>query len=142
MLKIKFILKIVFAAFFVLAGINHFINTGFYLHITPPYLPAPLALVYISGALEIILGALLVIPATTRGAAWGLIALLIAVFPANLHMAVNHVFYPEYSAALLWLRLPLQGVLIAWGYWYARVVCTRGMHAWYARANRQREGNH
>jgi uncharacterized membrane protein len=118
--KIKLILKYLLATFFVLAGVNHFINTAFYLRMMPPYLPAHLGLVYISGAFEILFGALLVVPAATRVAAWSLIALLIAVFPANIHMAVNHVLYPEYSAALLWVRLPLQFVLIAWAYFSTR----------------------
>ena len=116
--RIKFILKLVLATFFVLAGVNHFIHTAFYLWIMPPYLPSPLFLIYLSGAFEVLLGALLLIRRFTRVAAWGLIALLIAVFPANLHMATNQALSPEYRAVLLWFRLPLQGVLIAWAYWY------------------------
>ena len=119
MQKLKLILKFLLAAFFVLAGLNHFFNTAFYLHIMPPYLPWPLPLVYLSGLLEIVLGILLLIPKFTRIAAWGLIALLIAVFPANIHMAINHDVYPEYSAVALWIRLPLQLVLVGWTYWYA-----------------------
>jgi uncharacterized membrane protein len=126
MWKIKLILKILFAAFFVLAGVNHFINTGFYLKIMPPFLPWHLGLVHLSGVFEIVLGALLLIPKLTRVAAWGLIALLLAVFPANIHMAVNHALYPEYSATVLWLRLPLQFVLIAWAYWYTLPDVQRG----------------
>lgn len=117
--KIKLILKYVLAIFFVLAGLNHFINVDFYLNIMPPYLPWHLALVYISGLFEIGLGILLLVPRFTAVAAWGLIALLIAVFPANIHMAVNHELYPEYGATALWLRLPLQFVLIAWASWYS-----------------------
>jgi uncharacterized membrane protein len=116
--RIKYILKLIFATFFVLAGVNHFIHTGFYLWIMPAYLPSPLFLIYLSGAFEILLGALLLVRRLTHVAAWGLIALLIAVFPANLHMATNHALSPEYRAVLLWVRLPLQGVLIAWAYWY------------------------
>lgn len=118
MRRIKLILKYLFAAFFVLAGLNHFINTGFYLKIMPPFLPWHLRLVHLSGVVEIVLGVLLLIPKLTRMAAWGLIALLLAVFPANIQMAVNHALYPEYSVTALWLRLPLQFVLIAWAYWY------------------------
>jgi uncharacterized membrane protein len=121
MRTLKLIFKYLFAIFFVLSGVNHFIHTAFYLGIVPPYLPWPLLVVYLSGVLEIGLGALLLVPQFTTIAAWGLIALLIAVFPANIHMAINHNLYPEYSVTQLWLRLPLQFVLIAWAYWYTRV---------------------
>lgn len=118
MRKLKPILRYLLAAFFVLAGFNHFINPTFYQKIMPPYLPWHLPLVYVSGLVEIALGVLLLIPKFTQIAAWGLIALLIAVFPANIHMAVNHELFPEYSGTTLWLRLPLQLVLMAWSYWY------------------------
>ena len=117
---LKIVLKYLICVFFLLAGINHFINPDFYLKIMPPYLPWHLFLVYLSGFFEIALGGMILVPALTRVAAWGLIALLIAVFPANIHMAVNPGFYPDISPIALWLRLPLQGVLIAWAYWYTR----------------------
>lgn len=125
MRKLRLILKYLLAAFFVLAGVNHFINPVFYLKMTPPYLPWHLLLIYLSGVFETALGILLLIPKFTRIAAWGLIALLIAVFPANIHMAVNHELFPEYQALTLWLRLPLQVVMIAWAYWYTRPVVPR-----------------
>lgn len=106
---------------FVLAGVNHFARPDFYVKIMPPYLPAPDLLVAVSGVAEILLGVLLLIPRFTVPAAWGLIALLIAVFPANLHMALNADLYPEFPPAALWGRLPLQGVLIALVYWFTRV---------------------
>jgi uncharacterized membrane protein len=118
MQKLKLILKFLLAIFFVLAGFNHFFNTAFYLRIMPTYLPWHLPLVYLSGLVEIILGILLLIPKFTQLAACGLIALLVAVFPANIHMVVNHDLFPEYSIAALWVRLPLQVVLIGWVYWY------------------------
>lgn len=92
----------------------------------PPYLPWHLLLVYLSGFFEIALGILLLISKFTHIAAWGLIALLIAVFPANIHMAVNHELFPEYRAMKLWLRLPLQLVLMALSYWYTLPVVPRG----------------
>ena len=116
----KSTLRIVLALFFVGAGINHFVRTGFYLRMMPPYLPWPLALVEVSGVAEIVLGVLLAAPRFTVTAAWGLILLLIAVFPANLQMALHPDTFPEFSPAALWLRLPLQGVLIAWSWWYTR----------------------
>ncbi len=126
MQNIRAILKYLFAASFVLSGLNHFINTDFYLKIMPPYLPWHLPLVYLSGVVEIVLGALLLIPTLTRVAAWGLIALLVAVFPANIHMAVNHELYPAYNVTALWLRLPLQIVLMACAYWYTVPVSQTG----------------
>ena len=117
---IKLILKYLLAAFFVLGGLNHFINTAFYVKIMPPYLPWHLSLVYLSGVFEIALGLLLLVHGFARVAAWGLIALLVAVFPANIHMAMNHELFPEYTVAALWLRLPLQFVLAAWAYLYTR----------------------
>lgn len=114
-------LKWLFGILFILAGINHFVKTDFYVAIMPPYLPWHLELVYLSGVLEVLLGAMLLVPKFTVLAAWGLIALLIAVFPANVHMAMHPELYPSIPAIALWLRLPLQGVLVAWAYWFTRV---------------------
>lgn len=88
--------RYVLGLLFIAAGLSHFLHTDFYISIMPPYLPWPLTLVYISGVAEMILGALL----CTRPmiwAAWGLIALLIAVFPANIHMAIHPDRYPMFS---------------------------------------------
>lgn len=117
---IGLVMKWLFGLLFVLAGAAHFLRPDVYLKILPPYLPWHLELVYLSGFFEILLGVLFLIPRFTVPAAWGLIALLIAVFPANLHMAQNPGLYPGISPVLLWLRLPLQGVLIAWAYAYTR----------------------
>lgn len=89
MRTLKTILQYLLCVLFVLAGLNHFINPALYLKIMPPYLPWRLFLVYLSGFFEMALGVLLLIPAFTRVAAWGLAALLVAVFPANIHMTVN-----------------------------------------------------
>ncbi len=108
------------AALYVGAGINHFIHPGPYEKIIPHQLPAPGLLVYVSGIFEIVLGILL-IPITTRKvAAWGIIVLLIAVFPANIQMMIN---YRNESNPHLWIavvRLPLQVLLIYWAYMYTR----------------------
>jgi len=117
---IKIILKWILAVAFVLAGINHFINPNFYLKMMPPVLPAPLFLIYLSGIFEIVLGALLLIPKFTRLAAFGLITLLITVFPANVYMAMNAELFPEFNATALYLRLPLQVIIIAWTFWYTK----------------------
>lgn len=120
MRKLKLISKYLLCVFFVAAGLNHFINPAFYLKIMPPYLPWPLFLVYLSGFFEVALGVLLLVPSFIRAAAWGLIALLVAVFPANIHMATNPELYPDLSPLALWLRLPLQAVFIAWAFWHTR----------------------
>lgn len=120
MTQFKTVTRYMFGAFFIVAGISHFLKASFFINIMPPYLPWPRALVYISGIAEIGLGGLLFFRRWTSVAGWGLIALLIAVFPANLHMALHPKRYPALAPALLWLRLPMQGVLIAWAYWYTR----------------------
>jgi uncharacterized membrane protein len=112
--------KCVFAAVFVVAGVAHFTSTGFFLKIMPPYIPFHREVVLISGAIEIALGVLLLIPRTSRLAAWGLVALLVAVFPANIHAYLHRDQFPPFpfSDLLHLLRLPFQGVLIAWAYSY------------------------
>ncbi|MSQ52420.1 MAG: DoxX family protein [Betaproteobacteria bacterium] len=113
-------MRTLFGVFFIFAGAFHFVKPGMYERIMPPYLPWHIELVYLSGMAEIVLGAMLFIPQTRVLAASGLIALIIAVFPANVHMAMNPGLYPEFSPAALLARLPLQGVLIAWAYWLTR----------------------
>jgi uncharacterized membrane protein len=115
------IARYVFGVGFIFAGVNHFLMTPFYVSIVPPYLPWPPALVVISGLAEMGLGAALLVRRWSALAAWGLIALLIAVFPANLHMALHPELYPWAPVAALWLRLPLQAVLIAWAFWHTRL---------------------
>lgn len=120
MTTLKLVLKYLMSVLFVLAGVYHFVNPNFYLRIIPPYFPWHLFLVYLTGVFEIVLGIFLPIPRFTRSAGFGLIALLIAIFPANIHMAFNTELYPEINPIALWVRLPLQGVLIAWAFWYTR----------------------
>ena len=120
MRTLKLVMTWLLGILFVLGGANHFYHTDFYVRIMPPYLPWHRELVYLSGVFEVLLGALLLVPRFTTPAAWGLSALLIAVFPANLHMALHPEQYPEFGLLGLWLRLPLQGVLIAWAYWLTR----------------------
>jgi uncharacterized membrane protein len=109
------------SAFFITAGILHFLRPETFLGIMPEFLPFPLALVYISGVCEILFAILLAIPATRHLGAWLLILLLIAVFPANIQMAVT--FYKEHNP-YLWialLRIPLQFVLIWWAWLYTKM---------------------
>lgn len=97
---------------FVVAGINHFVNPAVYEPTIPPYIPAPALMVALSGFAEVGLGAAVLLPATRRLGGWGLIALLVAVFPANLHMALHPAQFPQVPAWALWARLPLQALLI------------------------------
>ena len=100
------------------AGVNHFIQPEIYLKMMPPYLPLHAELVYLSGFAELVLGALLLVPPLRRFAAYGIIALLLAVFPANLYMFTSGIFeIPEW---LLLLRLPFQLVFIVWALWHTK----------------------
>ena len=101
------------------AGILHFVRPAPYLKIMPPYIPWHEAMVAISGFCEILGGIGLLIPGTRRAAAWGLVALLVAVFPANIYMATNPVEAGAASVAawIRWGRLPLQALLIWWLLW-------------------------
>lgn len=121
MRKARDLLKWLLGTLFVIAGTNHFIHTAFYVSIMPPYLPWHSPLVYISGAAEVVLGIMLLFRRTEVLAAWGIIALIIAVTPANIQMAIHPELYPAYSGVALWVRLPLQGVLIAWAFFFTRL---------------------
>ena len=119
MTNIKTLSKYLLALFMVGAGTMHFIMPDFYLKIMPPYLPLHLELVYLSGVCEIALGLLLLVPRFSQFAAWGIIALLIAVFPANIYVFQHQDVLPAPPIIHL-LRLPLQGVFILWAFWHTR----------------------
>ena len=104
------------AGLYVMAGFMHFLYPRFFMRIIPPALPYPQALNLIAGGAEVILGVGLLLPATRTWAAWGLILLLIAVFPANIYQALAKGAGMKVPVWLLWLRLPLQFVLIYWAY--------------------------
>ena len=110
------------AIFYAVAGALHFAMPGPYTKVMPPYIPQPLMMVRISGLFEILGGLGLLIPATRRAAAWGLVALLVAVFPANLYMAMQPAAAGALSipAVMRWGRLPLQPLLIWWVLWCSR----------------------
>jgi uncharacterized membrane protein len=120
------IARIILAVIFILAGSLHFLIPQTYVRIMPPYLPAHLQLVYISGFFEMLGGLGLFAPASLQGfparsaAAWGLVALLIAVMPANIYMVTNHAKFAFIPLWALWLRLPLQLPLIWWAWLYTR----------------------
>jgi uncharacterized membrane protein len=111
---------ILLAVVFVAAGLNHFIMPELYVRMMPAYLPAHLELVYLSGLFEVLGGAAVVLPRLRSVAGWGLVVLLVAVFPANLHMAFRAESFPGLPPLALWGRLPIQGVLIAWAWWATR----------------------
>jgi uncharacterized membrane protein len=107
------------AVFYTAAGVLHFLRPAMYMKIMPPYVPWPLVMVYLSGAAEVAGGIGLLIPALRRSAALGLVALLIAVFPANVYMATNpaDAGAAAFSQAALWGRLLLQPIFIWWVLW-------------------------
>ena len=111
--------------FYAGAGVNHFIHPGFYLQIMPPWLPLHEELVLISGVAEVLFALLLLFPITRRFGAWGIIVLLVAVFPANIQMLIN--FYRE-NNPMLWvaiLRLPIQLFLIWWAYSFTKSIVSK-----------------
>ncbi|MBD1868790.1 DoxX family protein [Leptolyngbya sp. FACHB-671] len=117
----KEILRGVLAVCIIIVGMTHFIRPEQYARIVPPPFP-PLTSVYVSGFFEILGGIGLMIPLVSVAAAWGLISLFIAVFPANIYMTLHNIPVEgiPHSQALYVARLPFQAVLIAWAYWYTR----------------------
>jgi uncharacterized membrane protein len=117
---LKKLFRWILAVFFVLAGTNHFRMPATYINMIPPWLPWPTWLNNISGFCEILGGVGLLLPGLRIAAGWGLIALLVAVFPANVHVALQgHMTGTSFSPAVLWLRLPFQVVFIAGVVWVA-----------------------
>ncbi|HJW70638.1 MAG TPA: DoxX family protein [Candidatus Binatia bacterium] len=111
----------VMGVFYMVAGLAHFVRPDFYLPMMPPWLPAHRELIFLSGVAEVLLGVAVLVPRLRRIAGWGIIALLMAIFPANLHIALHDVpvFGATQGAGIWnWVRLPLQAVLIAWAWSY------------------------
>jgi uncharacterized membrane protein len=108
------------AAFLIVAGVNHFRMASAYTAMVPLWLPSPSNLGAVAGICEILGGIGILIPGLRRAAGWGLVALLVAVLPANVHAAFSgHMVGFDFPTAVLWIRLPLQVVLIAWASWVA-----------------------
>jgi uncharacterized membrane protein len=101
-------------AFFLIAGSLHFLRPKPYVAIVPDALPRKREIVFASGVAELAGGAGVLVPGTRRLAGWWLIATLLAIFPANVNMAVNAERFRVVPEPLLWVRLPLQGLLIRW----------------------------
>lgn len=119
---LRTVLTVLLAAGMVFAGVSHFVVPQLFIAMVPPILPSPRGLVYLSGVAEIGLGLAVLHPAWRRLASWGLCALYIAVFPANIHMALARLSFGDVPTPgwVLWARLPMQGVFIAWAYWVGR----------------------
>jgi uncharacterized membrane protein len=119
---VKQLARWLLAAFMIISGIAHFAVTASYVAMVPASFPAPSLLVYISGVAELAGGVGLLIPSLRRAASIGIMLLLIAIFPANINMAVNHISPPgmHISPFALWARLPFQALFIAWAWWVGR----------------------
>ena len=118
--QIKTLSIIIMTLFYIMAGTNHFINPDWYVRIVPPILPFKTAIVYISGILEIILGTLLIFPKTRFIASWGLILLLVAVYPANIYVALTNGEAMDTTPLIAWGRLPFQFIFIGLAYWHSK----------------------
>ena len=110
------------SVFFIYFGIDHFINPEFYLSIMPPMFPLHLEAVYLSGLFEILGGVGVLIARTRSIAGWGLLALLIAVYPANIYMALTPQAFPDISLFALYFRLALQFLFFYWAYSITRPI--------------------
>ena len=120
--KAKRAFRMILAISMVGVGVLHFVRPSGFVKIVPSFLPAPLLLVHVSGFFEIAGGVGILVRRVHRAAALGLVALYVAVFPANINMAVNDL-QPDQGhipTSLLWLRLPFQVLFIAWAYWLSR----------------------
>ena len=124
-LKMKFTIEIgsiiIMSIFYIGVGVKHFTNPMWFIKIVPPLLPYKLSLVYISGFFEILFGIMLLFPITRYMAAWGLILLLIAVFPANIYLAMTNGAALNTTPLIAWGRLPFQFLFIAIAYWHSTV---------------------
>ena len=111
---------------YIVSGLNHFRSPQTYLPIMPPYIPWPLAMIYISGVAELLGGIGVLIPnnfvfsRTRVFASWGLVALLFAVWPVHINMCLHPEQFAQIPLLVLWVRLPLQIPLIAWAWYYTR----------------------
>ena len=113
------------AAFFINIGVNHFVNPDFYLSIMPPAFPMHVEAVYVSGFFEVLGGVCVLIPRLRKIAGWGLVALLVAVYPANIYMAINPDAFPDFPVALLYARLAFQFVFFYWAFSVTRPAYNR-----------------
>lgn len=127
MKTVKHSLRWLLAIFFIFAGVMHFVRPGFFVRAVPPYFAWPLELVHATGVLEIVLGGLLLLPgaASQSAAAWGMVITLVLFSIVHLHMAIVPEQFPGIPRWLIYLRLPLQLLLIAWAWWYTQPAAPR-----------------
>jgi uncharacterized membrane protein len=114
---LKNVSAIVVSLLFIVGGIMHFVKSAMYARIVPAWLPYPMFMIYLSGFFEVLGGIGVLIPQFRRAAGIGLILLLLAVFPANINMAIHAADFPEQFRWLIWMRLPMQLLIIAWVAW-------------------------
>lgn len=117
---IKYLSLIVMGVFYISIGISHFTSPIWYVKIVPPYLPYKLELVYISGLFEILFGGMLFFKKTRFLAGWGLILLLIAVYPANIYLAQTNGAAMNTTPLIAWGRLPVQFIFVGLAYWHSK----------------------
>lgn len=118
-MSFKILLTYIMGLGYIWVGISHFYNTDFFLKIMPPSFPFHLESVYLSGFFEIIFGMGIMIKFFRKYASWGLILLLIAVYPANIYLAFNEVAQNKIGISSFmasWVRLPIQFILIGLAY--------------------------
>ena len=117
---LKFITILITSCFYMNVGVKHFVEPEWFLQIMPPNFPHHYQAVYWSGFFELLFGFLLINPKTRFIAGWGIIFVMITVFPANLYLAVNDGAVMGISKELAWGRLPFQYVFIGLAYWHAQ----------------------
>ena len=119
-MKFKSATVYIMGLFYIVVGVKHFQDPVWFIRIVPPILPFKIALVYVSGFFEVLFGILLMIPKTRFIAGWGLILLLIAVYPANIYLALTNGAAMDTTPIIAWGRLPFQFVFIGLAYWHAK----------------------
>ena len=117
---IKYLSLMVMGIFYISIGFSHFTSPIWYVQIVPPYLPYKLELVYISGFFEILFGGMLLFKKTRFLAGWGLILLLIAVYPANIYLAQTNGAAMNTTPLIAWGRLPVQFIFVGLAYWHSK----------------------
>ena len=117
---IKYLSLIVMGVFYISIGVSHFTSPIWYVQIVPPYLPYKLELVYISGLFEILFGGMLLFKKTRFLAGWGLILLLIAVYPANIYLAQTNGAAMNTTPLIAWGRLPGKLIFVGLAYWHSK----------------------
>ena len=121
MTKTKKTFLYILSGSYILAGIMHYVMPEFYIRIMPPYFSAPAFWVYLTGAIEIGLGLMVLVPKLQVRAAWGIVALLIAFLPVHVFMLQNSEQFADLGPEIgLWMRFPMQAVMIGFAWWFTQ----------------------